>query len=84
MISGYCFRFHLGFQIYLFDLTLQPDQTDNGLSVEEEWNLLSTEVPDEEDVDDDDDDDSFDNIIDANLLVGAQCAVFFSLSTPPR
>ena len=31
-----------------------PDQTDNGLSVEEEWNLLSTEVPDEEDVDDDD------------------------------
>ena len=57
----------------------QPDQTDYGLSVEEEWNLLSTDVPDEEDVDNDDDGDSFDNFIDANLLVGAQCAVVFEV-----
>ena len=64
-----------------FNVEEQPDQTDNGLSVEEEWNLLSTEVPDEEDVDDDDGD-SFDNIIDANLLVGAQCAVVFEQRIP--
>ena len=58
----------------------QPDQTDNGLSVEEEWNLLSTEVPDEKNVDDDDGDgDGDDNVIDANLLVGAQCAVVFEV-----
>ena len=56
----------------------QPDQTDNGLSVEEEWNLLSTEVPDEKNVDDGDGDGD-DNVIDANLLVGAQCAVVFVL-----
>ena len=61
-----------------FNVEEQPDQTDNGLSVEEEWNLLSIEVPDEEDVDDDDGD-SFDNTIDANLLVGAQCAFVFEV-----
>ena len=47
------------------------DQTDNGLSVEEEWNILIIEQSDEED-EDSYDGDRFDNINDVNSKVRAQ------------
>ena len=49
------------------------DQIDNGLSVEEECNLLITEQTDQED-EDYDDGDRFDNINEASSEVSAQSA----------
>ena len=57
------------------------DQTDNGLTVKEEWNLLMTDQSDEED-EDYDDCDRFDNINEANSQDSAQkkilqiCGIF--------
>ena len=54
------------------------DQTDNGLSVEEEWNILIIEQSDEED-EDSYDGDRFDNINEVNSKVRAQCAAVFEV-----
>ena len=57
------------------------DQTGNGLTVKEEWNLLMTDQSDEEDKDYDDCD-RFDNINEANSQDSAQkkilqiCGIF--------
>ena len=47
------------------------DQGDNGLSVEEEWNLLQTEQFD--------DGDRFDNFKEAKSQVSEQCAAVFKV-----
>ena len=52
------------------------DQTNNGRSVEEEWNLLQTEQSDDEN-EESDHGDRFDNINEANSQVSVQCAAVF-------
>ena len=54
------------------------DQTDNDLSFEEEWNLLQTEQPDEEN-EESDDGDRFDNTNEANSQFSAQRAAVFEV-----
>ena len=57
-----------------------PPEIDNGLSVEEEWDLLIRLLPDDEDDENPTDDcvlndgDDFDNILEASRLLVEQCA----------